>query len=1022
MEDLLRRFLEAGHGGRPWRAMTRWAWNDRLDPEEVRRQIREMARGGLGGHAMHACRGLDTPYLGPEWMEAVAAAVDEGGHTGVAPWLCDENTSPSGGAGGRVYAGREAFRQKSLVLEEVELPRWEPGETTVAVFVATRDARGNYAAFHRLTEPRAAFARPLRPGEALVHFLYRTGEYVDILNREAADEFLKQTHERYADAVGREFGAAIPGLFTDEPQYGGAGRRVPWSLALPRFFRRACRYELLDHLPELFFPVGRHAKVRFDFYQTVTRLFLLAWSMPIYQGCDRHRLRLAGHLAGEDTLLDQVQAVGAAMPHYEYMHIPGVDHTGRGLGSAVAVKQVASAAAQLGRPRVLGDLFGGAGWSVTFDDLRWVAEWHIALGVNLFCTHASAYSLRGLRKRECPPSLFHHQPWWPQYPLWNDYLARVLSVLTDGTAAADVLVLHPMASAWADYSPLDPGPVEDLDARLRDLVDGLLGIHADFHFGDEMILERLGRVTKAGLEVGAARYRAVVVPDATNLRRSTVRLLAKFREARGKVVFAGRVPDRVDGLPSPEVKRLARRCLRVNAKSAKGRAALRRAVAPALEVRTAAGRDAADILAHWRRLGRRHAFFFLHTNADRPSKVTLRLPAAGTPLLLDPQTGESRRLSSRSRAGRTTVAHTFAPRDSLLLLLTEKGTDAAPPPAPLPGGRMTLKGPWNLRRLDPNVLVLDTARWRTDEGTYGEPMLVMDIQQDLMRRGAQQVVVLRFEFECALDDPKGRRFHLVLEQPAAWEMWLNGMRTPLSDAGPYWDTALRRVDLTPYVRRGGNAIELRRPWLADERRRAWLIGRAPGWETRTVAPPTELEAVYLTGDFAVTFPKGSRQGPRGSRWMRGEPRLAPESGHSTGVGLLKAGYPFFAGRLVMERDVVLKRDPSPEAALVLPAFGAAVATVVVNGEEAGAAWKPPRTVPVGGLLRRGRNRLAVILATGLRNLLGPHHHEEGELDRVAPHAFAGVKGWFGRSTGHRVIPGEYNVVEFGLRGQAVLRY
>jgi len=94
--DLVQRFREAGHAGSQWRATTFWSWNDRLDLEELRRQIREMARGGLGGAFLHARRGLVTPYLGPEWMEAVRTAIDEGSHTGLQPWLYDEDCWPSG--------------------------------------------------------------------------------------------------------------------------------------------------------------------------------------------------------------------------------------------------------------------------------------------------------------------------------------------------------------------------------------------------------------------------------------------------------------------------------------------------------------------------------------------------------------------------------------------------------------------------------------------------------------------------------------------------------------------------------------------------------------------------------------------------------------------------------------------------------------------------------------------------------------------------------------------------------------
>ncbi|MCX5649002.1 MAG: glycosyl hydrolase, partial [Planctomycetota bacterium] len=536
--DLLERFEDAGHDGRDLRPLTFWSWNDRLDAEEIRRQVREMAKGGLGGHFMHARQGLVTPYLSPEWMAGVHAAVEEGRHTGVAPWLYDEDCWPSGACSGRVYAGREAFRDKHLVFEEIEPEGWEPTERTVAVFVGKKGRDGGYEEFRRVDDPHRVCHLRRKADEAVLHFVYRTGDYVDVLCREATEEFLKRTHEAYRESVGREFGRLIPGIFTDEPQYGWSGHQVPWSLELPRFFQRSCGYDLAGRLPELFFPVGDYRQVRFDFYESLTRLFLLAWTLPVYQWCDRNHLMLTGHVMGEDTLRSQVVHVGAAMPHYEYMHIPGIDHLYRRLGSPVPVKQVSSVAAQLGRRRVLSEMFAGSGWNVSFDDLRWIAEWQFVLGVNLVCQHLSSFTLRGCRKRDWPPSLHCHQPWWPHYSLWNDYMSRLLSVLTEGKAVADVLVIHPISSAWAEYSPLDTREVDGLDRRLAALADAVLATHADFHFGDELILERHGRAAKGELVVGKGRYRVVIVPDATNLRTSTVRLLGRFKRSGGRIVFA----------------------------------------------------------------------------------------------------------------------------------------------------------------------------------------------------------------------------------------------------------------------------------------------------------------------------------------------------------------------------------------------------------------------------------------------------------------------------------------------------
>jgi len=1022
--DLLRRFAEAAHRGRQYRPMALWSWNDRLEPEEVRRQIREMARGGVGGHVMHARRGLPETYLGPQWMEAVRHAIDEGAHTGATPWLSDENTSPSGSCAGRVYAGREALQQKYLVVEPITGKAWEPSESTVAVFVGQTDRRGNLTGMRRVAQPRALCGRTPGPSETFLHFVYRLGENVDVFSREATQAFLKQTHQRYHETVGGEFGRAIHGIFTDEPQYAGAGHRVPWSPHLVRYFQRTCDYDLLDHLPELFYPVGDYRKTRFDFFETVTRLFLLAWTMPLYQWCERHGLRLSGHLMGEDTLLDQVQYIGAAMPHYEYLHVPGVGLLGRAAPSPVAVKQAASVAAQAGRKRVLSESFVGAGWSLTLDDMRFLAEWQFALGVNRVCTHQASLSLRGVRKRDFPPSLHYHQPWWPYYHLWNEYMASLTAVLTAGEPVVDVLLVHPISSAWAEYSPIDSEPVETLDHALARLASFLLGIHVDFHFGDELALERQASVAKGELRVGACRYHTVLVPEATNLRKSTLALLKRLKKSGGTILFAGRVPECVDGKPSKAPADLAKRCKRANAATQKGRAALRRALRPDLEVLDAKGKDLASVVAQWRQVEEDHVFFFVNTDADRKARARLRVPVSGTPLVLDPASGEHRPVKARARKQGMTLSHTFPPRGSLLLVVrpseAPEGLVAGPPKRPR--RRHVLKGRWRIRRLDPNVLVLDTARWRTDNEPYSDPMPVIDIQQELMRQDRQQPVTLKFEFTCGVSDPSGRRFALVMEDPASHEMWYNKMRTPLNDGGPYWDAAFRRVDVCRYVREGQNVIELRRPWQLDPRRRDLLTGRAGGWAVRTAAPDTEWEPVYLVGDFAVEFPDGTRQGRRGSRWMHGAPRLVDEPDRLTGTDLVRAGYPFFTGRLVLEREVTLPHRPREGAVLQLPSFKAVTATVVVNGHEAGTVWQCPGEVSVNGLLGKGRNHLAVILTTGLRNLLGPHHHADGEPAWVPPQAFACRYGWLGRAPPHGCEPEAYNVIHFGLDAEPVLRY
>ena len=90
------------HGSIPF-----WSWNDRLEEEELRRQIRVMHDLGMNGFFMHARGGLETEYLSDEWFSCVDACVDEARKLGMEAWSYDENGWPSGFAGGKLLEDKK---------------------------------------------------------------------------------------------------------------------------------------------------------------------------------------------------------------------------------------------------------------------------------------------------------------------------------------------------------------------------------------------------------------------------------------------------------------------------------------------------------------------------------------------------------------------------------------------------------------------------------------------------------------------------------------------------------------------------------------------------------------------------------------------------------------------------------------------------------------------------------------------------------------------------------------------------
>jgi hypothetical protein len=53
-----------------------WAWNNKLNKSQLLRQIDYFAEMGMGGFHMHSRTGMDTEYMGDEFMDIVQTCID----------------------------------------------------------------------------------------------------------------------------------------------------------------------------------------------------------------------------------------------------------------------------------------------------------------------------------------------------------------------------------------------------------------------------------------------------------------------------------------------------------------------------------------------------------------------------------------------------------------------------------------------------------------------------------------------------------------------------------------------------------------------------------------------------------------------------------------------------------------------------------------------------------------------------------------------------------------------------------
>jgi len=1001
-----------------------WSWNDRLAAAELARQVRLMKEQSLGGFVIHARGGLRTEYLSPEWMACVRRAVDEAARLGMEAWIYDENGWPSGSASGQVPGLGEQFQQKVL-----RFGLW-PGERL-------RHVDRVLGVYDRLTGAPKRLDE-LVPGETCAACSYELNpHYADLLDARVTDAFLHFTHDRYRERLGEECWRTLAGFFTDEPQLARDG--IPWSPVLATEYELAYGEGLVPLLPQLFAEVGEYRRTRYRFWRLVTVLFSRNFFERVYRWCERYGVKITGHLVCEDGLRRQLTANGAVMPHYEYFHLPGIDWLGRGLGPVTAVRQVASAAAQVGRAEVLSESFALCGWGIRFEELKRIFQWQMVQGVTRLCPHLQAYSLRGMRKRDYPPSLFYQQPWWPDWHVLAEHLSRIGRLLASSESTTRVAIIHPQGSAWVNFNGNDHRRIDEIDSFFRGLSEALDAAGVEYHYADEILMERHGRVAGGELRIGRQAYACVVVPLVDSLAAATVRLLAEFAASGGSLLAFDSGPILVAGARDAAAGRLLEKASRFrDVPSLVGRLA---PYAIPMEVMPSALADtpATSVMATRRRIADFHGgpavvYFVVNNDPHRERQIILRTGHGRVARydpdrdILEPSAG-----SQPSEVGGARFL--LQPGGDLVVAVFPLGGAASAEPAPAregtdvaPGRRRTvpvapLGGRFDLESSTENILLLDRCGFTVDgeEPVVEESVTVVHDRLLSLRRPVD--LLLTFSFAIDETPRSDESLCLLMEDPLAFEVRVNGRR-PGAPRGWLFDASFERIPIGKMVESGSNVITLRTRYHQAPRIYE-AVEQARGFEgvRNRLAFDSEIEAVYLAGDFDVRTPGTFTPLERNAVRYHGTFHLAARSRHVTIESLHASGFPFFAGRLIASTKVRL--SPSPEARYCLECdrIDCNSVGVSMNGVDAGTlCWRPYR-LDISGLLVEGENTIALHLTTSLRNMLGPHHRAAGESHFVGPFSFFKEDGVFARTWEGTMEEwtDDYCFSRFGIQGVRISR-
>lgn len=475
-----------------------WFLNDSFNEKEVSLQLDIMKENGINAFFLHTRDGItDEAYGTSVFFENVRYIVKESAKRNLKVWLYDEDSFPSGNAGGSIVADFPELQAYSLTVEKIGAEEIREGIARKVLgnvrglygYYVYSDENGEKAdkitdcfgpvrrrwyrkdmdktyycdmqnkLFYnhiraatsyteimfeaKAKEGAEIYAAYLKPVYTDCHY----GTQADCLNRKTTEEFIKRTHEKYYESVGDYFGSVIPGIFMDEPSSGGV---LPYTDEAVSRFKEKYSYDVTDFYYKLSPEYrGDGKKVRREYINTVQTLFTDNFIIPIKEWCQSRGLMMTGHFYGEEDPLSEALCAQSVYRQTKYSDIPGCDIIGKYVGDLdhcalmLGTKTVVSSAAQSGKKKILAECFALSPFNFGYDGMRKTGDWLMAMGVNLLVPHAFHYGYSAYQRCDAGKSFFFQDRLFPEYVKFAGYAGRACKVLSEYEHKNNVLLVLP---------------------------------------------------------------------------------------------------------------------------------------------------------------------------------------------------------------------------------------------------------------------------------------------------------------------------------------------------------------------------------------------------------------------------------------------------------------------------------------------------------------------------------------------------------------------------------------------------
>jgi hypothetical protein len=525
-----------------------WLHGDET-PDQLTGEIDRIAEGGNGSFTAESRPHND--WLGPGWWRDLAISLEAAKKHGLKMWLFDERWWPSGEVAGKVperYGSKVMQAKATDVTGPRKVVLSDCGPRLIAVIAGKATDAGVDGATLRDLSPlvsgnRLTWDAP-KGRWKVMRFTWdydrgRATRLVDGASRDAVNWYLRTVYQPHYNLFREDFGKAIPGFFYDEPETPGdwgaevirtlKARKTDWMKALV-----AWKFTLAGE---------EQAAARLAYRNA----FGESWGETMYGGiadwCKRHDVVSIGHwLEHNGEYLHPRLCAGDVFQVMKYSDMGSIDLVfdqllpGRRPPGIYQTTKIASSISHAYAKKddlAMCEVYGARGQDLSYPEMKWVADWLFAGGVNFLIPHS--FNPRAPRDTDCPPYFYNggYEPRFPLYRVWADYASRLSLMLSGGRHVCPVAIAYP-GQAVHEGRAVTP---EAITTGLQDAL-----YDADW-LPPDVLAER---VTISGneLALNAERYRVLVLPAMEVVPFETLALAKRFYDAGGIVIACGSLPTK----------------------------------------------------------------------------------------------------------------------------------------------------------------------------------------------------------------------------------------------------------------------------------------------------------------------------------------------------------------------------------------------------------------------------------------------------------------------------------------------